>query len=301
MGIIRKKTVYDMLRKTYGYLLNSFLCFLTYISPELNNRVRYRILFRKKLSLKNPTTFQEKLIWLKLKKYNNDPLVIQCADKFLVRQYVEKKGLADLLNELIDVYESVDEIYWERLPNQFVMKWNFGAGMNIICKDKSQLNEKEVKAQLRKWGRNKYWLPHAEMHYKYIPPKIICEKYLTDDCHDAIPDYKVYCFHGKPLAILVMLGRGSKLKTQFFDKEWKILENTAKYEVSEEKIEKPECFEKMIKSAELLSEGFPFVRCDFYVVNKQLYFGELTFMPAAGFYASETNINGKSMADYIII
>lgn len=152
----------------------------TLVSPELNSRIIYRNTFHRQLNLETPTTYNEKLMWLKLNRYSKDPLVIQCADKYRVREYVAQCGCADILNQLYGVYDSVEDIPWEELPNQFVLKWNFGAGMNVICLDKSQMKKEEVFAKMRKWGKKKYWLLYSEMQYKYIVPKIICERLLGE-------------------------------------------------------------------------------------------------------------------------
>ena len=152
---------------------------LTTISPALNTKARYKSSFRKKLDLNHPVTLNEKILWLKLNQYMEDPLVIQCADKYRVRDYVKSCGCEDILNELIGVWDSADEIPWEDLPNQFVLKWNFGAGMNIVCTDKTKLQKEAVINQLKEWGKVKYWLSHAEMQYKYMDKKIICERLLN--------------------------------------------------------------------------------------------------------------------------
>lgn len=152
----------------------------TMISPTLNTRMSYRIKFGREPDLRNPKTFNEKILWLKLNKYMHDPLVIQCADKVAVREYVKSCGCEEILSNVIGIYDKVEDIPWEELPNCFVLKWNFGAGMNIICTDKSKLDKNQVLSQMKKWGKFKYWLPHSEMQYKYIPKKIICEELLND-------------------------------------------------------------------------------------------------------------------------
>ena len=152
----------------------------TIISPVLNTKMHYMRGFRKKLDLRNPKTLNENILWLKLNRYMKNPLVIQCADKYCVRDYVKQCGCEDILNTLIGVYDSVDEIDWDSLPNQFVLKWNFGAGMNVICTDKTKMNKNEILNQLRKWGKNKMWLLHSELQYKYIKKKIVCERLLND-------------------------------------------------------------------------------------------------------------------------
>lgn len=296
-----KKWAYLMLLNVYKKSRKGFFSLLTCISPTLNTKVRYREVFHKPLSLENPVTFHEKLLWLKLYKYNHDPLIAQCADKYAVREYVKACGCENLLNELHGVYDSVDEIVWEALPKQFVLKWNFGSGMNVVCADKAQLDVEKTIGQLRKWGRSRYWLPYSEMHYKDIPKKIVCEAYLADGAHDTLPDYKVYCFHGEPLAVLVMRDRGKNMNAQFFDTDWNKLENDAGYYAVSSKIPKPSCFDDMIRAAKKLSAAFPFVRCDFYVVQDKVFFGELTFTPAGGLYTYRTDINGKDMAEYLIL
>ncbi len=287
-------------RRLYGKLLNSVFCLATLISPTLNTKLRYRYLFKKKLNLKSPQTFNEKLLWLKLKKYNHDPLVIKCADKYRVREYVKECGYEDILVDLIGVWDSAKDILWDELPDKFVLKWNFGAGMNIICEDKSVLDSNEVIKKMEHWEKNKFWLSHSEMHYKYIPKKIVCEKFLEDTEESVIPDYKIYCFHGKPEAVLVMHNRGKgEITIEFFDTEWNPLCNSNIYSSYEKISAKPLCLEKMLEAAKALSEPFPFVRCDFYVVGDSFYLGELTFTPAGGMYTFKTIIDGKDMSDYL--
>lgn len=155
------------------------------VSPVWNTKLRYRVSFRKKLDLKDPKTLNEKICWLKLKRYMKDPLVIQCADKYRVRDYVEQCGCGDILNELYAVYRTADEIRWEDLPQQFVLKWNFGAGMNYVCMDKDAADRDAIIAQFRKWGKVKYWLTHSEYQYRYIPRRIVCERLLgADSCEE---------------------------------------------------------------------------------------------------------------------
>ena len=288
------------LRRTYSWLREGYYSFLTIISPELNTRAWYRHVFGKRINLTNPSTFNEKLLWLKLNDYINNPLVIQCADKYWVREYVTKCGYSELLNEIYGVYSSVDDIEWDKFPDKFVLKWNFGAGMNVICLDKTKLNLDETTRKLKKWQKKKCWLLTSEMQYKYAQKRIICEKYLADGSN-SLPDYKVYCFHGEPMAIFVMHDRGKGLKTEFFDVNWQPLENSKKYKTTADETQKPSCLNKMLDASRAFSKPFPFVRCDFFVVGEKLYFGELTFTPAGGLYTSETKIDGKPMTEFLNI
>lgn len=300
MNLITDMKKNKLLQSVYSTLLNAYFCLLTIVSPELNTKARFRSAYGRKLSLNNPQSFNEKLLWLKLKKYINDPLVKKCADKYRVREYIEECGYGTILNRIYGVYEHACEIPWDSLPNSFVLKWNFGAGMNIICKDKTILDVEGAIKQLNSWERVKYWLPHSEMQYKGAKKKIICEEYLVDrDNPDVIPDFKVYCFHGEPRAIFVMHDRGHGIKSEFFDVKWNLLENTDKYLKPKNITQKPKCLQEMLEVSRKISSPFPFVRCDYYIVNGKLYFGELTFTPAGGLYTSTTKIEGKDMSDFL--
>ena len=277
------------------------ICQITRFSPKLNTMIRYRMAYGSFPNLRNPKTFSEKLCWLKLYRYMKNPLVIQCADKFRVRDYVSDKGCGNLLNTLYDVCDSPERIAWDLFPNEFVLKWNFGAGKNLVCRNKSEYSVDQVKQLFHQWGKDRCWLSYSELQYKYITPQIICERYLQDDIYpNALPDYKVYCFNGEPLAILVILDRDSVIKAEFFDTDWQVI-NNPKYPKPEKDVERPECLQQMLDSAKLLCKPFPFVRVDFYVVNGKLFFGELTFTPAGGLYMSQTDIHGKDMAEYLDI
>lgn len=164
----------------YNGVLKACFSLATVISPTLNTKLRYYLAFKKKLNLDDPKTLNEKILWLKLKKYMKDPLIIKCADKYRVRDYVRESGCEDILIPILGAWDSADAIPWEELPNQFVMKWNFGSGMNFVCTDKSKVDKETVIKQFNKWGKNKYWLSHSEMQYKYAPKKIICEQLLSD-------------------------------------------------------------------------------------------------------------------------
>ena len=263
---------------------------LTRISPGLNTRVIYYTKFKKPINLKNPKTLDEKIQWLKLNTYLGNPLVNQCADKYRVREYVDGRGCGEILNELYGVYDRVSDIPWDSLPNQFVIKWNFGCGENMIVLDKSKLDIESAKAKLERWyeTRGVFYLTYSEMQYKGIPPKLVCEKLIETEDGELPVDYKLYCFNGKPHCVLVCLKRGKLSRGAeyyFFDKEWNLLRyNKRGMEVPEGfTIPKPAGIEKLFDYAERLSKPFPFVRSDFYLENGKVTFGELTFTPCGGF------------------
>lgn len=142
----------NFLKKLYWKGYNLYYSMLTLISPRLNTVILYHSKFHKWPNLTSPSTFNEKMLKIKLERYNNDPLVKQCADKYAVRSFVEERGLGSILIPLLDVYDNPAQIDWDKLPKQFVVKWNFGCHMNIVCKDKNMLDIRLAAAELRKWG-----------------------------------------------------------------------------------------------------------------------------------------------------
>lgn len=262
-----------------------FRSLLTLISPKLNTEVSYRVKFGRKLNLKNPITFNEKVLWLKFNTYWNDPIVKQCANKLDVRDYIKSKGFGYLLNDLIGVYYDVDSINFSTLPDQFALKLNVGAGCNIIVNDKKKIDVKKTKHTMKKWLKSNYWLGWSEMQYKGVKPCILIEKYLGDQNGNVPVDYKFYCMNGKANSVMVCEERDGKHHPKFFfmDKEWNKLPYTKEaVEYPNYDIKKPSNLEQLFETAELLAKGFPFVRVDLYSVNGKIYFGELTFTPAAG-------------------
>lgn len=281
-------------------ILNHLYIFLYNISPKLLLRIRFLMhynYYKKTLSFKDPITLDEKLQWMKLNYYNNNPLITQCADKYAVREFVKAQGCEETLIELYGAYDNASEIPWEQLPNKFVIKWNFGCGQNFICKDKSKFNFEEVKKLLNEWSkdRDRFYKYGAEMQYKPIVPKIIIERLIEPESGGAPVDYKIYCFHGKAYCMLTCTGREQgKPKFYFVDRDWNLLRlNRAGKEAPENFVpEKPEGYEQLFDYAEKLSKHFPFVRADFYLDYGKVIFGELTFTPCNGFDSNrlfETN------------
>lgn len=264
--------------------LQYILMLLTKISPKINSEILYWGIIGKKLNLKNPQNFNEKLMWLKLNKYGNNELVSKCADKYSVREYVKECGCGEILNDLIDVYSNVNDIDFNKLPDKFVLKCNHASGYNIICKDKDKLDERKTKKQLKKWVKKDYWAMYSEIQYKKIERKIVCEKFLESKGENSIVDYKVYCFNGKADFIMICIGRNTgHIKYYYMDKDWKVMKvNDLGMETLDDfQIEKPKCVDKMFEYAEKLAKPFEFVRVDFYDYKDKPVFGELTFTPSA--------------------
>ncbi len=291
-----------------GFTANLFRCSLTMISPALNAKVLHRVKTGNNLNMRNPVSLSEKLVTLKIQDYNHNALVKKCADKYQVREYVKDHGYGFLLNELIAVYDTVDEIQWDLLPQQFAMKWNFGCGYNIICSCKDQLDIENAIKKMRLWGhkQRETYLSHAELQYKGVPKKIIVEKYLHPSSGDVPPDYKIYCFHGVPLAVLFIADRTNTIHPGgFFDIQWNYLgvpinENHKNHYCKLDSIPlRPHSLDTMLECSKALSEPFPFVRCDFYDIDGVAVFGEMTFTPAGGHDVSQIEINGKKMGSYL--
>ena len=232
-------------------------------------------------NLKNPTLFSEKMQWLKL--YYRNPTMPIAADKYEVRAYLKQKGYAHLLNKLIQVYDNVLDIDLKKLPNKFVLKATHGSGWNLIVKDKTTINWFLWKRILKSWLKHNIFWNGREWVYKNLKPQLVCEYYLEDKS-GALMDYKLHCFHGEPKFIQANNGRGQKVHAQnFYDLNWKLAPfGKDLTPLPEVHIPKPQKLNEMLTIAKNLASEFPYVRVDFYEVNQQIIFGELTFFPASG-------------------
>ena len=242
---------------------------------------KYRTLGRE-INLENPKRYTEKLQWLKL-FYRNDLMPV-CSDKYEVRAYLTEKGYEYLLNDLIAVYENVDDFDPEILPDQFVLKASHGSGWNLIVKDKSKVNWFLWKRIMRSWlEQNLYWFGR-EWNYDKLSPRIIVEKYI-DSGDGQLTDYKFFCFNGVVEFIQVDRDRFLEHKQTYFDTEWNKLAFSTGHAHFDEGC--PKSFDEMKRIAEELSKPFPHVRVDFYHINGKIYFGEFTFFDGSGFYSYE--------------
>lgn len=246
-------------------------------------KLAYKSRMGKKLNLQNPQTFNEKLQWLKL--YDRKPEYTMMVDKYKVREYIADKLGEEYLIPLLGVWDDPDEIDFDALPNQFVLKCNHNSGLGMcICKDKSKLDIKKVREELRRGLKQDYYLTSREWPYKNVPRKIICEQYM-DDGSGELKDYKFMCFDGEVKCSFVCSDRFNTngLRVTFFDKDWKVMPFERHYPKAEDPIERPQSYDEMIILAEKLSGGIPFVRADFYEISNRPFFGELTFFPGSGY------------------
>ncbi len=218
--------------------------------------------------------------------------------------FIKECGCEEILNDLIGVYDSSDEIKWDELPDKFALKCNHGCGYNIICDDKSKLDKEKTKKQIDAWMKEDYYLNFAEVNYKYVPKKIICERYLASKDGFLPNDYKIYCFDGVPKLVLTCYDRDDEkeqIQLVFTDLDFNILDYGAEGINDGRKIEKPESFDKMLEYCRKLSKGFPFVRMDFYDIDGKVYFGEMTFTPAGGLAKYYNDEGQKRLGEMISI
>ena len=243
----------------------------------------YNAGFSKPLDLENPVTINEKLQYLKLNQYYNNPVVTRCVDKYRVKEYLREIGYSELAAELYGVYDKPQEINWDVLPSQFMIKCNHGGGYNIICRDKNKLDKKETSRQLKKWMHEDYWAVYAEPQYKYVKKKILIEEYLGDDIHT----YKFYCFNGTP-RVCYMSSNGEDGEYDkyydYFDMNWSRLDTYLMgHDHYPGKIDAPPNFDRMKQIAVDLCKDFPFVRIDLYNIDGKIYLSEFTFVPTGGY------------------
>jgi len=281
MGMLEKlNRVIKNPRNILLYILNFRIFRL--LPDHLFLSLRYRLQFCRPLNLNNPKTFNEKVQWLKLNWF--DSLATKCADKYEVRNIVQDRIGKEYLNELYGVYDSVDEINLENLPNSFVLKATHGSKYNILCKDKTHINWNKEFKKMKKWMKINYYWKRREWIYKDIKPRIICEKFIGEGSKDVIMEYYIYCFNSQPKLIRVkhQMGNGRIIRN-YYDTDWQFIDvRTRRSNDPNFIIPKPEYLDKILNLSVKLSQGFPLVRVDMYFAENRIIFGELTFFPFGG-------------------
>ncbi len=237
--------------------------------------------YRKKLNLKEPKYFGEKIQWLKL--YGQLEELGEYVDKYEVRKYVEKTVGVQYLNKLYGLYQLPDEINYDKLPERFVLKCTNGSGSVLICKDKNKLDKIKAKKQMLKWLKDDFYKMKKEPQYRNIKNRIIAEEYLEDETGE-LRDYKFYCYDGIPYYYGVFSNRYTDETVDMYDMEGKKLEGVLNGGVknSDTILGQPNNFDEICNVVKKLAEPFQFVRVDCYLANGKLYFGELTFTDGAG-------------------
>lgn len=270
------------------------------IPDKLYLQIRYYLMFHRTINFDSPITFNEKIQWLKI--YDRKEYYTKLVDKYEVRNYIKNTLGEEYLIPMLGVWNSFDEIDFDELPDEFVLKCTHDSGGVIICKNKIELDLNKVKKILSRSMKNNYYYTGREMPYKNVKPKIIAEKYMIDDKSRDLNDYKFYCFNGNPLYCQVISDRHFNETIDFYDMEWQHQEFvglTKGINNATELHSKPVNFSLMIEFSKILSKNIPFIRIDFYEISSQLFFGEMTFYPASGFGEFTPKIWNYTLGDLI--
>ncbi|MBO7119856.1 MAG: hypothetical protein J6W03_06020 [Bacteroidaceae bacterium] len=291
----------EIIHKVYHALLSSIKCVF---GETVEFKVIYFLRTRKYWDNNNPKDLNEKLFWLA--RYWRHPLIVKCADKYRVREYLQEKGCGDILNELYAVCDKGEQIDFDNLPEKFVLKCNHGSRMNLICEDKKTFDTRAAIKQLNKWMKFQYGRG-VEWQYKDIERRILVEKYL-ESVDGKMTEYQIFCFNGKPMFFLVR----NDLRKSKIDKEnvefavsytidWKRVYMRKDEEQFDFELPKPHNYQKMIDYATRLAQDFPQVRVDYYEIDDKLVFGELTFTSHGAIQSNYKDEYVQSLGELLIL
>ncbi len=236
-----------------------------------------------RLNLENPTTFNEKLQWLKV--YNHQPQYPAMVDKVAAKEYVAAILGPEYIIPTLGVWDSFEEIDFDSLPEKFVLKTTHDSKSVVICTDKTSFDRESARKRLTASLQRSYYLKYREWPYKEIKPRILAEEYMVDESGTELKDYKFSCYNGVATDVMLCFDRASgDTKFYFFDPEWNLLRYNRRGKEAPEgfTVPKPKNMDKMFEIAARLSEGVPYLRVDLYNINGRILFGELTFFPRSG-------------------
>ena len=295
-----------MRKITPSYLAASFLCHNTWISRIIPDKPYLKILYKgyvgKKLNLDSPKSYNEKLQWLKL--FDRDSKYTKLVDKYEVKKYVSSVIGNQYIIPTLGVWDSFDDIDFASLPDRFVLKCTHDSGGVVICKDKSTFDKVKAKRIIQSSLKKNFFYEGREWPYKNVKPRIIAEKYMEDSRTQELRDYKIFTFGGVAKALFIASDRqvsSRETKFDFYDMDFKHLPFTNGHPNANASPAKPETFETMRKLAEKLSENIPHLRVDFYEVNGNVYFGELTFSHWSGMMPFDPPEWDKQFGDWITL
>lgn len=261
---------------------------LHFLNDKMYLKLLYKLQMKSNLDFNNPISFNEKLQWLKL--YDRKPEYTNMVDKYEVKKYIADSIGKEYIIPTLGIYDKFDDITWDSLPEQFVIKCTHDSGGLVICKNKADLNKQSCKKIINKRLRKKFYFSGREWPYKNVKPRIIIEKYMVTESQQELIDYKFFCFNGVPKFLYVSEGLSdhSTAKISFVDMDYNLVEFHRKdYKPFEKLPEKPKKFDEMKEIAARLSENTHFLRVDLYEIEGKIYFGELTFFPASGYIPFE--------------
>lgn len=291
-------TAIKLIKDNKGVFCEALLENIGFLFPD---KLYLQLIFRCKMGywmdFDNPKTFNEKLQWLKL--YNRNPFYTTLVDKYAVKEYVANLIGKEYVIPTLGVWNNAKEIDFDKLPNQFVLKTtNGGGGDVVICKDKSKLDREYVVKHLNQSLKKSIYKNLREWPYKNVLPRVIAEKYMEDDSGE-LRDFKVLCFEGVPKMTEYHQGRYKTHTQDFYDENWNMLPIYQGTPLSGKSIEKPVFFDEMMMLSSKLSKDMPHVRVDWYYVQHQLYFGEMTFFDASGFEDFEPKEYNRILGNWI--
>lgn len=288
------------------FLVN-LLVKLQILTPIRVARMKFFYKLHRWPNFEHPKDLNEKINWMKF--YGDTSQWPTLSDKYRVRSFISEKGFEDSLIPLIGKWDNVEQIDWDRLPQQFVMKSNNGSGDVVICKDKSLMDKQQMMAHFRSIMKETYGTKTGEPHYSLITPCIIAEQLLQGsmrpDGPDSLIDYKIWSFNGVPAFIVCYSNRHDKYYAEIgvYDTQWRchpeFLKYSAHYKKEQRPIPRPSCLESMLKMASVLSTGHPQVRIDLYEVNGHVYFGEMTFSSSGGYMSHFTQEFLDKLGDFV--
>ena len=270
---------------------------LRFIPAKPYLKLVYRIKAGKKLNLKNPVTFCDKQNWLKL--HNIHPEYTELVDKIAVREHIKEILGEEYLFPIYGSWEHFNQIDFDKLPDKFVLKCNHDSGSVKVITDKSKIDKNELEKFFEDRLKLNPYVFGREYPYKNVKPCIMAEKFMTPDGEEDINDYKFFCFNGKPEIMFIATDRSTDVKFDFFDMEFRHLPFRNGHPNATHPIACPPAFEKMKELAAVLSKGIPQLRVDFYDINGQVYFGELTFFHHSGLETFEPEAWDEKFGEWI--
>lgn len=272
------------------------------LSDKAYLKLRYYASTGKKLRLKKPQTYNEKLQWLKL--HDRRPEYTEMVDKYAVKEYVANLIGKEYVIPTLDVWDRFDDIDFDALPDKFVLKCTHDSGGLVICRDKATFNKEAARAKIEKCLKRDFYFHGREWPYKNVPHRIIAEEYMEDSETKELRDYKFFCFGGTPRMLFIATERMNKneeTKFDFFDMDFNHLDVRNGHPNADVPPKAPQNFEEMKNLAAKLSQNIPHVRVDFYEVNGKTYFGELTFFHWSGLMPFDPPKWDKIMGDWITL
>ena len=279
---VLKKIVKYIIDSDYRFIINNNHGLYKYVSDKKVLQRLFKVRLGTDLNLDNPQTFNEKLQWLKL--HDRRPEYTMMVDKYAVKKYVSEKIGEQYIIPTLGVWDRFDDIYFDQLPDQFVLKCTHDSGGLVICRDKSKFDIRAARKKINRCLKRNYYWSGREWPYKNVKPRIIAEKYMTDESGTELKDYKIFNFDGKAKLIQVDYDRFVEHKRNLYTIDWQYVQATIQYPTDpNHHIERPKQLEKMLELAHNLSEGISHVRTDFYCIDDKVYFGEMTFYHGSGF------------------